>query len=220
MVNIEKEREAFEQFYASKGWRDDHLDRYADGDYKDGFVRDLFACYLAGLSTPSQPSQPASVPQAKCPTCKDTRKVMVEDYDQGEQWGACPDCPAPASVQTMGEPVAYRWRWPNVSKNWQHGAVSTLWVEARGSEANTFEYEPLYTSAPTLAEGMVVVSREVVEYLTGIGPLEGVHFGDDHPTERGKFWWRKYLNPEGYVYDKDTRTLRLKAALSAPGGKV
>jgi hypothetical protein len=38
---------------------------------------------------------------------------------------------------------------------------------------------------PTLAE--------VVEFLCGEAPLEGVWFGEDHPTKPGKFWWRPYL---------------------------
>lgn len=33
----------------------------------------------------------------------------------------------------------------------------------------------------------------VVSFLLGEGPLDGVHFGDDHPTEKRPFWWRKHL---------------------------
>jgi len=39
--------------------------------------------------------------------------------------------------------------------------------------------------APTLAE--------VITFLLGEGPLDGVWFGDRHPTKKGAFWWRKYL---------------------------
>lgn len=37
------------------------------------------------------------------------------------------------------------------------------------------------------------ISAEVMAFLSGAGPLDGVWFGEDHPTERGKFWWRKHL---------------------------
>jgi hypothetical protein len=34
---------------------------------------------------------------------------------------------------------------------------------------------------------------ELIEFLDGSGPLDGVWFGEEHPTLKGKFWWRKYL---------------------------
>ena len=34
---------------------------------------------------------------------------------------------------------------------------------------------------------------EVIAFLCGEAPLDGVWFGDPHPTERGPFWWRKHL---------------------------
>jgi hypothetical protein len=34
---------------------------------------------------------------------------------------------------------------------------------------------------------------EVIAFLLGEGPLDGVWFGDPHPTEKGAFWWRKHL---------------------------
>lgn len=40
----------------------------------------------------------------------------------------------------------------------------------------------------------VAVPQDIREFLNGTAPLEGVWFGDDHPTEPGKFWWRKYLS--------------------------
>lgn len=33
----------------------------------------------------------------------------------------------------------------------------------------------------------------IVAFLLGEEPLEGVWFGDPHPTEKGAFWWRKHL---------------------------
>jgi hypothetical protein len=35
---------------------------------------------------------------------------------------------------------------------------------------------------------------ELLDFLQGTGPLEGVHFGDEHPTRRGAFWWRTILS--------------------------
>lgn len=42
-------------------------------------------------------------------------------------------------------------------------------------------------------EGMVVVPEEVVNFLHGAGPLDGCHFGEKPPKERGQYWWRKHL---------------------------
>lgn len=36
--------------------------------------------------------------------------------------------------------------------------------------------------------------KTVIAFLQGEGELDGVNFGDKHPTERGAFWWRKYLS--------------------------
>ena len=42
-------------------------------------------------------------------------------------------------------------------------------------------------------EPVACVSSEMLEFLRGAAPLDGVWFGEPHPTERGQFWWRKYL---------------------------
>lgn len=34
---------------------------------------------------------------------------------------------------------------------------------------------------------------KVHAFLLGEGELDGVSFGERHPTERGAFWWRKHL---------------------------
>ena len=40
----------------------------------------------------------------------------------------------------------------------------------------------------------VSVPADVVEFLLGIGPLEGCHFGERPNGAQGAFWWRKYLH--------------------------
>jgi hypothetical protein len=34
---------------------------------------------------------------------------------------------------------------------------------------------------------------ELRAFLIGAGPLDGVWFGDRHPTRKGAFWWRNFL---------------------------
>jgi hypothetical protein len=34
---------------------------------------------------------------------------------------------------------------------------------------------------------------ELVAFLNGSTPLEGVYFGEKHPTKKGLYWWRKLL---------------------------
>lgn len=37
------------------------------------------------------------------------------------------------------------------------------------------------------------MTEELRRFLNGEAPLEGVWFGETHPTKRGAFWWREYL---------------------------
>jgi hypothetical protein len=39
----------------------------------------------------------------------------------------------------------------------------------------------------------VSVRADVVSFLHGEGPLDGVHFGGRPDTQSGPYWWRKYL---------------------------
>lgn len=41
--------------------------------------------------------------------------------------------------------------------------------------------------------GMVTVPRDVIAFLYGEAPLDGVWFGNRHPKYPGMFWWRSYL---------------------------
>jgi len=43
------------------------------------------------------------------------------------------------------------------------------------------------------------VSDEIIAFLLGEGPLDGVYFGEKHPFHEGRYWWRKHLrkNPTG-----------------------
>jgi hypothetical protein len=51
---------------------------------------------------------------------------------------------------------------------------------------------PLY-AAPVPAGDAVSVRADVVSFLHGEGPLDGVHFGGRPDTQSGPYWWRKYL---------------------------
>lgn len=44
------------------------------------------------------------------------------------------------------------------------------------------------------ARAQVEALRELRNFLGGTGLLEGVAFGDDHPTKKGRFWWREHLS--------------------------
>lgn len=47
--------------------------------------------------------------------------------------------------------------------------------------------------APPAPPAVEPAEHPVFAFLDGSGPLEGVWFGEPHPTEQGKFWWRKHL---------------------------
>jgi hypothetical protein len=42
----------------------------------------------------------------------------------------------------------------------------------------------------------ITVSPEMLKFLCGEGPLDGVWFGDPHPKYHGMFWWRAFLRQE------------------------
>jgi len=37
------------------------------------------------------------------------------------------------------------------------------------------------------------MDNTILKFLLGEGSLDGVWYGDKHPTEQGMFWWRKHL---------------------------
>lgn len=47
------------------------------------------------------------------------------------------------------------------------------------------------TDATPLASEQIT-RAQIIAFLNGAGPLEGLHFGDPHPSGRA-FWWRKHL---------------------------
>ncbi|KEZ17137.1 hypothetical protein CP98_03635 [Sphingobium yanoikuyae] len=49
------------------------------------------------------------------------------------------------------------------------------------------------TDAVKPATDGVVISRELLAFLCGDGPLDGHYFGEKPDHERGNFWWRKAL---------------------------
>jgi len=57
--------------------------------------------------------------------------------------------------------------------------------------------QPLKAELSSLKESMagkVLVDAEVISFLLGSGPLEGVWFGERHPMHKGQYWWRKYFH--------------------------
>jgi hypothetical protein len=39
----------------------------------------------------------------------------------------------------------------------------------------------------------ITLPRAMVEFLLGEGPLDGVWYGDEHPTNPRPYWWRKHI---------------------------
>jgi len=48
-------------------------------------------------------------------------------------------------------------------------------------------------------------NEPLLAFLIGAAPLDGVWFGERHPTEKGLFWWRKHLQA---AVEDDTALLR------------
>lgn len=44
-----------------------------------------------------------------------------------------------------------------------------------------------------MADAQTPTPAEVLAFLHGAGEIDGVGFGDRHPTLPGAFWWRRHL---------------------------
>ena len=44
---------------------------------------------------------------------------------------------------------------------------------------------------PSKSDGVLL--PDIIRFLLGEAPYEGVWYGDKHPTRRGSFWWRTPL---------------------------
>lgn len=79
----------------------------------------------------------------------------------------------------------------------RHGGYKPTVEGLLGLENHGWRVAPSKPAGDTVssaASGSVQgVASEVINFLMGIGPLEGCHFGEKPPTERGNFWWRKHL---------------------------
>lgn len=76
----------------------------------------------------------------------------------------------------------------------QIALASGLELVRRRSLAAASFITALRTPQPVSGERGVMISMEMLNFLQGIGPLDGIHFGDDERRhKKGRFWWRKYL---------------------------
>lgn len=62
-----------------------------------------------------------------------------------------------------------------------------------------WKYQQMLAAAPqpeptsSVPEGCVPLPREAYNFLMGICAMDGVWFGESHPTKQGTFWWRSYI---------------------------
>ena len=86
----------------------------------------------------------------------------------------------------QGEPVAFR--------RFDGEGNFDYWDDEDGKGGSiNFPVEPLYTSQPAPVS-VVLPERfyQIMTFLDGSGPLDGIHFGEFHKSGR-KFWWRTEL---------------------------
>lgn len=80
-------------------------------------------------------------------------------------------------------------KWPFIS----------VWSDDDEVESLIRSMVDAYNAQP--AQAGAVVPDNVLTFLHGQGPLDGVWFGEPHPIYQGKFWWRAFLpaapKPEG-----------------------
>lgn len=147
---------------------------YSAHDSADGHRR-------AGIITGPQP-QPTSEEREEAAKGLDELARRFSDDNMGCDSATCRIAArllrAPQQ-QTRGEVV--------VTKNDRGQIVGVTRQDEDGQILSV-----IATSAPQ--QQAEPISQDVIAFLNGSAPLDGVWFGDKHPTERGAFWWRKYLS--------------------------
>jgi len=78
------------------------------------------------------------------------------------------------------EPVAWQW------------LDSGTFRKSLPASAEPGAWRALYTDPPQ-RQPLTEEQVKVLNFLLGADDLDGVWFGERHPTERGAFWWRDRL---------------------------
>ena len=73
---------------------------------------------------------------------------------------------------------------------WMH-PDGRIWTFGRGFDKATFTV-PLYTR-PQAREPLTDEQITVLNFMLGADDMDGVWFGEQHPKEKGAFWWRNRL---------------------------
>jgi len=95
------------------------------------------------------------------------------------------------AAQQAAQPVEGQSRFTGAS--WGRCTVEHVrMVQANPVEWPGYEVRMLYTSPPKAAP-LTDEQQAILSFLGGSGPLDGLWFGDKHPTEQGAYWWRKRL---------------------------
>ena len=70
------------------------------------------------------------------------------------------------------------------------------------------------------AREALATADEALLFLMGFGPLEGCHFGEKPPHERGAFWWRSRLQPMRDILTTAPAMLARIEALEAENARL
>lgn len=126
-------------------------------------------------------------------TCGDCPR----DYQQQVAvLAVCKKCGAPQGTLHMAHTGC---GWPRrvVANDCEQVAVPQGLVHAHTADIDKSRKDALGRSTMFIAAlqspQQSSISAEALSFLRGEGSLDGVWFGEDHPTEREKFWWRKHL---------------------------
>jgi hypothetical protein len=168
----------------------------------------------AVLAAQQAPVQPAVPPVA-------SRELSDADMDQVVTWIAELDnggigfhafcdriiclaaaAPGTAVLEAQGEPTTELERWGRakpMSAFLLDRTADGYWTpwhiadkalrQARAQPAPAAQPEQLSQQG----KAQPPAAPDVIAFLMGEAPLDGVWFGDKHPTEKGAFWWRKHL---------------------------
>jgi hypothetical protein len=153
------------------------------------------------LAAPAIPAHPAQ-PQAAAPVALTDAWISVDDRLPEVGVGVMVYSPPVAGEGPEDfrldfdciDPNDDHASWLNHNENYEHFCCVAKPEGSTGpKEKAPYTHWMPMPAAPGTASGEVAQLDEVVRFLMGEASLEGVHFGERHPTKAGMFWWRLNL---------------------------
>ena len=146
----------------------------------------------------------------------------MTDATNGEALLPCPFCGSKKT--SLYEPTCHKDSEYNpIDRAFPLVRCASCWAEIHGDNwdhSGKSAIEAWNRRQPTASAGMVVVPRDVIDFLLGEGDIEGHGFGERHHALPGKFWWRSVLRDAMLAAHESQPTLSSSETYRNPNDSV